>query len=129
MGWQLLLLKAGLRLVVDNMFALHDFYIGHFSLKSFHITDEVFSYIEFRWRMRGIYGRMNIECTPSHGGLGKGVLLERFCMFDFLCVQFHFTMDYFFSTLFVLSISYLPMRIDTDGAKDIHDVQDNCAHG
>ena len=28
-----------------------------------------------------------------------------------------------------LSISYLPMRIDTDGTKDIHDVSDNRAHG
>lgn len=45
-----------------------------------------------------------------------------FSLQDFYIVQF-------FSTLFVLSISYLPVRIDTDGAKDIHDIQDNCAHG
>lgn len=42
------------------------------------------------------YGRMSVEYT----GLGKGVLPEQFCMFDFLCVQFHFTMNDFFSTFF-----------------------------
>ena len=30
------------------------------------------------------YGRMSVEYT----GLGKGVLPEQFCMFDFLCVPF-----------------------------------------